>query len=351
MAKEKYVAYVGTYTHGIAEGIHIFDVDTKKGHLKLRNAIEVNNPSHMTKSYDNRFLYSICDEGIASFAIQEDGSLKYMNVATIRGMRGCFLSVTRDNRFIVCAGYHDGKVTVLRIEENGEVGTIVSEVFHHGMGSVAEKNFRPHVSCVKFTPDEKYLCAVDYGLDHVKVYSFDNMNGKLSLVDIIRCEIESAPRRMCFSNNGKYCYILCESSKNVYGFTYEPGTKCPTFEEIGQWPTVCEEHARGSAASALIKSPDGNYLMCSNDGDNSVVIWQIDETDGHLTELLNLPISGHYPKEVAFFPDGKHLMSLNHESESITTLDIDYKEKNLYWNSKPIEIKKPNCVVLVPIKK
>lgn len=351
MAKEKYVAYVGTYTHGIAEGIHIYDMDVKKGHIKLRGAIEVNNPSHMTKSYDNRFLYSICDEGIAAFEILDDGNLNYLNVATIRGMRGCYLTVTKDNRYIVCAGYHDGKVTVLRLEENGEVGSIAAEVFHHGMGSVAEKNFRPHVSCVEFTPDEKYLCAVDYGLDHVKVYAFDDMNGSISLVDIIRCEIDAAPRRICFSDNGKFCYILCESSKNIYAFTYEAGLKSPSFELIGQWSTVCDEHARGSAASGLVKSPDGKYLMCSNDGDNSVAIWEMEEETGNLIEILNLPVSGHYPKEIAFFPDGKHVMSLNHESGTITTLEIDYKEKNLYWNHKPLEIKQPNCVVIVPVRK
>ena len=43
----------------------------------------------------------------------------------------------------------------------------VDGVFHKGIGSVAERSFRPHVSCVIPTPDNKYLCAVDNGIDQV----------------------------------------------------------------------------------------------------------------------------------------------------------------------------------------
>ena len=33
MGKAKYVAYVGTYTHGNSKGIHIYDVDVEEGTL------------------------------------------------------------------------------------------------------------------------------------------------------------------------------------------------------------------------------------------------------------------------------------------------------------------------------
>ena len=34
--KEKYVAYVGTYTHGKSKGLHILDVNVEEGLLKER---------------------------------------------------------------------------------------------------------------------------------------------------------------------------------------------------------------------------------------------------------------------------------------------------------------------------
>ena len=33
MSKDRYVAYVGTYTHGTSVGIHIYDMDVEAGKL------------------------------------------------------------------------------------------------------------------------------------------------------------------------------------------------------------------------------------------------------------------------------------------------------------------------------
>ena len=62
---EKYVAYVGTYTHGSSIGIHLYDVDVKEGTLSLRKVIPVNNSSYICRSSNGKFLYSIADEGVA----------------------------------------------------------------------------------------------------------------------------------------------------------------------------------------------------------------------------------------------------------------------------------------------
>ena len=43
-------------------------------------------------------------------------------------MRGCYLSTDYEDKFLFCAGYHDGKITVLRLDpETGKVGEITEE--------------------------------------------------------------------------------------------------------------------------------------------------------------------------------------------------------------------------------
>ena len=76
--------------------------------------------------------------------------------------------------------------------------------------TAADRSSRPHVNCVKVTPDQKYLCAVDGGLDHVKVYKIDYENGKLRLADIVHSDLDSAPKMIRFSKDGKNAYILSE---------------------------------------------------------------------------------------------------------------------------------------------
>ena len=64
MGQDKYVAYVGTYTHGSSIGIHVYDLDVEEGHMKEREVVPVNNASHITKSNNGKYLYSIADEGV-----------------------------------------------------------------------------------------------------------------------------------------------------------------------------------------------------------------------------------------------------------------------------------------------
>ena len=72
---EKYVAYIGTYTHGSSIGIHICDVNVEEGTLTERRVAPVNNSSYIVQSKNGKYLYSIADEGVAVFAILPDGDL------------------------------------------------------------------------------------------------------------------------------------------------------------------------------------------------------------------------------------------------------------------------------------
>ena len=65
-------------------------------------------------------------------------------------------------------------------------------VFHKGYGSVAERNFRPHISCTRRTPDGKFVMVADLGIDQVKIYRFNEREEKLIQVDAIRCDLECA---------------------------------------------------------------------------------------------------------------------------------------------------------------
>ncbi len=347
MDNDKYVAYVSTYTTGIRDnhGIKIFDVDVKNGRMQEKNQVEITNSSYVTISHNQKFLYSITDFGVESYKIMKEGNLELINFASINGMRGCYLSTDYKDKYLFVAGYHDAKITVLRLREDGGVGKITDEVFHKGLGSVAERNFRPHVNCVKMTRDNKYLCAADLGMDHVKVYRLDHDKGILKLVDIIRSEQESAPRHLKFSKDGKFLYIIHELKNYIEVYTYTDINDDPEFEKIQTISTLNEYHASSSSASALNLSMDFKYLIGSNAGDNSVVVYNMDAKTGLLEKIFCLPVSGDYPKDAAFFPDNKHIVSLNHESNSMTLFTVDLKNGLLVMNGPEVEVEQPNCII------
>ena len=105
MGKKKYVAYVGTYTHGTSKGIQVYDVNVEDGTLTERSEVQVSNASYTAVSKNGKFLYSIEDEGVAVFQRDENGDLTRINSVDIDGMRGCFLATDVDGRYLYVAGY------------------------------------------------------------------------------------------------------------------------------------------------------------------------------------------------------------------------------------------------------
>ena len=173
----------------------------------------------------------------------------------------------------------------------------------------------------------------------------------MELVDILRCKRESGPREILFSKDGKYAYILFELINKVGGFTYKDTDKGPEFELIQLVEPLSDQlDPMHDCGAAMTMSPDGKYLFTSTAGDDSVAMFAINPDDGTLTKEFALPISGEYPKDIALFPDGKHLAVVNHESNSITTFAIDYEKKLIVMKGKPMKVETPNCILMTNIE-
>ncbi|HIV35178.1 MAG TPA: lactonase family protein [Candidatus Blautia intestinigallinarum] len=350
MGEKKYVAYVGTYVHGSSKGLNVYDVDVENGLLVERNEVEVSNSSYISVSRNLKYLYSIEDEGVAVFRRDVNGDLERLNSVDIEGMRGCFLSTDYTGKYLFVGGYHDGKVTMIEILPDGHLGKVLDGVFHRGLGSVAERNFRPHVNCVRPTRDNKYICAVDNGIDQVKLYRVEPRRRKLVLADILRCQRESGPRNIRFSKDGRFAYILFELSNEIRVYAYDGSKRDPQFEEIQVISTLSGNNGEDSihdAASGFAMSPDEKYLFCSTAGENTVSMFAVDQESGMLEKKFALPISGDYPKDLAVFPDGKHIAVANHSSNSITMFKVDYEKNILVMHGRPLKVETPNCISII----
>lgn len=346
---EKYVAYAGTYTLGSGIGIHLYDVDPEEGRLEERKVFPVNNSSYLCLSVNGKFLYSIADEGVAVFAIESDGNLEKINQIDITGMRGCYLSVDPTGKYLFVAGYHDGKVTLIHTHHDGRLGSEVDGVFHKGIGSVVERSFRPHVSCVRPTPDGRYVCAVDNGIDQVKVYTISD-KGRLKLADILRCQLGSAPRTMLFSRDGRFAYLACELTNVIRVLRYNPDRRDDIFEEIQTVSTTSNDvDAAHDATSAICFAKNGEYLFASVAGDNVATMFHVDRETGLLEKRFSLPVSGDYPKDLRAFPGGDFIASVNHGSGTITTFRVDYEKNIMLMKGKPVTLDTPNCIIFTKV--
>lgn len=350
MENEKFVAYVSTYTQGDNHGIKIYDVDMENGRFIEKDQVEITNSSYVTISKNKKYLYSITDFGVEAYKIKKDGTLDFINFASINGMRGCYVSTDYKDRYLFVAGYHDGKLTVMKLKSDGSIGEITDEIYHKGLGSLADRNFRPHINCARMTHDNKYLLVADQGMDHVNVYRLDYVTGKLSLADVIRSEMESAPRHIKISRSGRFIYVVHEWKCYIDVYQYTDVNDTPEFEKIQTVQTANLDRGSSNATSALTFSEDYNYLLCTVSGDNSAVLFEVEHETGKLEKVFNLPVSGEYPKDASLFPNNKFLVSLNHESNDMTFFKVDIENKTMIMNGAPMKVDVPNCIVFYRLK-
>ena len=346
MSKEKYVAYVGTYTHENSVGIYVYDIDPENGVLKERSVARVNNPSYLCVSHDGKMLYSIADEGVASFSIDKNGDLTKVNQEWNGGMRGCYVVVDSKRRYLFVGGFHDGRVTMMRLAEDGSIAGIADGIFHQGIGlSAANRRLdHPKVSCVQLTPDERFLCAADYGLNQIKVYRIDYERGRLKLEDIVRCSMDSGPRSVRFSQDGKNMYVLTELANEIEVYNYYVKNDEPEFDKIQE--LVVWEGDRAAAASCMAFTDDDSYLYVSVDGVNEVVAVKRNPTDGTLTTEQSAPCSGDFPKSLAPLPGDKYYVVLNHDTDQMTTFKVDHEKGYTLMSNRPIVVDSPNVIRL-----
>ena len=350
--KERYMAYVGSYSYtGKAKGITCYDVDVEKGKFTYRTEVEVDNSSYLICSHKNPVLYSIADEGIVAFRILPNGTLTRLGSRKINGMRGCHLSISKDDRHICVSGYHDGKGTILDVNPDGTVGDIKYQFYNRGYGSVADRTYRPHVTCTRFTPSGDYVFSADSGIDQVKIFKYSPHDESLRQVDALRLERGSSPRFFRFSADGRFMYLIYEVKNVIDVYSYRDGARAPILERIQTIGTThnADPSLLTAACAIRLSTPDQTHVMVSNAGENTVTMYERDKDTGLLTFMSSLPISGDYPKDISFFPDGNHLAVANHQSNELSFFKIDYEKGLLIMNQRNIDVNQPNCIRFVKL--
>ena len=351
-SKERYMAYVGSYSYtGKAKGITCYDVDVKEGRFVYRTEVEVDNSSYLICSHKTpSILYSIADEGVVAFRVLPNGTLSRMNSKKINGMRGCHLSISKDDRHICVSGYHDGKGTILDVDPDGHVGDIKYQFYNRGYGSVADRTYRPHVTCTRFTPQGDYVFSADSGIDQVRIFKYDPHDESLRQVDALRLERGSSPRFFRFSADGRFMYLIYEVKNAIDVYSYKDSSRAPIMERIQTISTTLnKDDSLLTAACAIRLTPDQTHVLVSNAGENTVTMYERDPDTGLLKLRSSLPISGDYPKDISIFPDGRHLAVANHQSNELSFFTIDYERGLLIMNQRNIEVNQPNCIRFVRI--
>lgn len=343
---------VGSYATPDEEGIKIYSFDEQTGNTRYISGLKgISNPSYLIPSIDGERIYAVGeDAGKSSTANaikfdKELGTLTLLNSQPTDGGAPCYITLSPSGKFVLTANYMGGSITVFPLDKDGKLKSDARLISFIGDGPDKERQTQPHLHCVEFTPDHKYLLANDLGTDQIHVFPVsENVTDGVShsLLDEskefnVKVEPGSGPRHICFHPNQKFAYLINEISGKVITFSYDKG-KLKAVQYI-EADTV---GAKGSGDIHL--SPDGKFLYASNrlkaDG---IAIFSIDQEEGTLTKV-GYQLTDIHPRNFIISRNGRYLLVACRDSNSIQVFERDRTTGLLKDTGKKITTNKPVCL-------
>jgi 6-phosphogluconolactonase len=358
------LVYVGTYTNaGKSEGIYIFGFDPETGRLSARRTVKnVVEPSFLTIDQNRKYLYAVNElveydgkqnnGAVSAFAIdQKNGDLRFLNKQPSLGGAPCFITTSKNGKFVLVANYVGGNVSVYPIEKDGRLGVSVDLAQHAAAtGPNKDRQEAPHAHSITLDRGNRYAFAADLGIDRLMIYEFGARTGKLKpnpSQPFFQSKPGAGPRHFSFHPNGKLAFLINELDLSVTALAYNE--KNGTLKEIQTVPTLpAGASAAGATCADVHVSPDGKYLYGSNRGHNSLVSYRIDEQTGRLEYVEHVSAGIKKPRNFAIDPTGKFLLAANQDSDSIVVFRRDEKTGKLKPTGVKAEVPTPVCLKFIP---
>jgi 6-phosphogluconolactonase len=209
--KKNFNLLVGTYTNKCdSKGIYVYDFNANTADFKLKNTTnDVVNPSYLTVSNENDFVYSVNENGkestVSAFTYSpKTGNIDFINKEFSQGADPCF--IINDSKNIIVANYSGGNIVVFGKNKDGSITAAKQVINHKGSSINAKRQENPHAHMVHFSPDKKYVLSNDLGTDKIHIYKYNanSPDNILSASDSVAVKAGSGPRHLTFSKNGKY---------------------------------------------------------------------------------------------------------------------------------------------------
>lgn len=357
---DKSLVYVGTYAQSEGRSIFLYEMNNSTGELTFIKSFEGGqNPSYMTFDKNYNYLYAVNEienytdkhsgAGCAFSVDQQTGNITLLNRISSLGKLPANINISEDGKVVLIANYKSGSVAIFPVQEDGSLENASDLVQHEGSGPNKERQESAHVHFIIFSPDSRFVFAVDLGMDKILSYQIDTKSGNPKLRNqsiAFKSMPGTGPRQMCFHPNGQFAYLIHELKSVVTVLLYDNKKGC--FTEIQTMITIPANFTDENKCGGIIVSADGKHLYGSNRGHNSMVVFDIDAHNGKLSYVENVPSGGSWPREFTIDLTGNLLLVANKLSNNIAVFKIDRTSGRLTATGHQVKVEKPAFLHVVP---
>jgi len=344
--------FIGTGRNGDAKGIYRADFDPATGKLTdPKLAAEYASPGFLAQHPEKPVLLSIGapktpfpdgTSSVAAFAIGKDFSLTFLGEASAAGKGACHLAIDATGKTVAVANYGDGKISTIRLDENGVPKETVSVIVNTGSGPNPQRQEGPHAHGVYFDKANRHLFVPDLGLDKVLVYPFDANASKLGeALEPLGAAPGAGPRHMAFTPDEKHAYVINELDNTILAASYQNGS----FRPIGVSKTLPADFTGRNTTAEIEVSADEKHVYASNRGHDSLAVFSRDAATGTLTFVQHAPCGGRTPRHFKISPCGKWLLCGHQDSNTLSILPRDPATGKLGEPAQTISTPSPICIL------
>lgn len=165
---------IGSYADAAQPGIYAYTFGTETGALgELTSHTGIARPSFLIAHPNGEWVYAVSELGNLSHntpgsvvALKFDrtaGRIEIVNQQPSEGDWPCHLVLDASNKWLFCANYGTGNMTVYPILADGSIGPRSDHVQHQGTGPNTQRQEGPHAHSTTLTPDNRYAIVADLG--------------------------------------------------------------------------------------------------------------------------------------------------------------------------------------------
>ena len=291
-----YTVYVGGYGGSAVK----FDFNPKTSDYGIVGDFKVENPSYLALSKAAGFIYGVSESGRNSgvWGYSDKGTVLSLGNVKDSGADACFISLFRGHLFT--ANYGKGGISVYPLDTAGNIKPPVQIL---SFTTAASKYKVSRIHMVKFVTGKSskndYLLATDKGLDRIYIMRLGDDTASVSSnnllygkpVRLYKCDSSFVsvpegygPRHMEISKDGKFLYLLCETSGRLLVYSIRESGNNIVLKQVGEDGLVTriayQVTDRWPRSFAI--TPDGEFLFVCCQKDKTVQIFRIDQASGYL---------------------------------------------------------------------
>ncbi|EGD83099.1 hypothetical protein PTSG_03739 [Salpingoeca rosetta] len=239
---------------------------------------------------------------------EESGATRELCRVPTGGKGPCHVSVSPNHRWCFVTNYETGHISCCGLDKATFKLTAPLCTVRQGpddyTGKGRQDGSHPHQAVASRDSAHVYIC--DLGTDSVNRFKVSE-EGQLVFVDALQVRPGAGPRHLAFHPTLPVAYVLHELDNGVTVAAVTPDGRLTIAQVVdacvpGDYdaPPPFEFYTANNHAAEVVVSADGNIVICTNRGHDSLAIFHVNQGTGQLSLTSHVFTKGALPWHAAF---------------------------------------------------